>query len=107
MARQAKFTLIFAPGTIEHLDRIESTYHGVLRRSINEQLADTATEGTRNRKPLKPTAPFATSWEIRCGPDHRVRVFYDLDLEALEGRVLAIGIKDRNRIPIGGQEYET
>ncbi len=28
MAKRAKFTLSFAPEAIEHLDRIESKYHG-------------------------------------------------------------------------------
>ena len=38
MAKRAKFTLSFAPEAIEHLDLIESKYHGLLRRAINEQL---------------------------------------------------------------------
>jgi hypothetical protein len=107
MAKRPRFTLIFAPETIEHLDRIESKYHGLLRRTINEQLTHTPTEETRNRKPLEPPTPFAASWEIRCGPDNRFRVFYDVDQESEEVRVLAIGIKDRNRLLIGDEEYET
>jgi hypothetical protein len=106
MAKQAKYALIFAPEAIEHLDLIESKSHGLLRRSINEQLTDTPTEATRNRKPMKPPAPLAASWEIRCGPDNRFRVFYDVDLASHEVRVLAIGVKDRNRLFIGGEEYE-
>jgi mRNA-degrading endonuclease RelE of RelBE toxin-antitoxin system len=107
MAKLAKFALIFAPEAIEHLDRIDSKYYGLLERSIKEQLTYTPTEETRNRKPLEPPAPFSSSWEIRCGPDNRFRVFYDIDLESQEVRVLAIGIKDRNRLFIGGEEYET
>lgn len=106
MARQAKYTLIFAPEAIEHLDRIESKYLGLLERSIREQLTYTPGEETRNRKPLEPPAPFSAAWEIRCGPDNRFRVFYEIDLLAREVRVLAIGIKDRNRLFIGGEEYE-
>jgi mRNA-degrading endonuclease RelE of RelBE toxin-antitoxin system len=106
MAKRPKFRLIFAPEAFEHLDRIESKYHGLLRRAINEQLTYTPTEETRNRKPLEPPSPFAASWEIRCGPDHRFRVFYDVDLASQEVRVLAVGIKDRNRLWIGDEEYE-
>src|SRR5262245_20580350 len=107
MAKRPRFTLSFAPQAIEHLDLIESKYHGLLRRTIHEQLTFTPTEETRNRKPLDQPAPFAASWELRCGPDNRFRVFYDVDAESQEVRVLAIGVKDRNLLSIGGEEYES
>jgi hypothetical protein len=107
MAERPRFRLIFAPDAIEHLDQIESKYHSLLRRAIKEQLTYTPAEETRNRKPLEPPAPFASSWEIRCGPDHRFPVFYDVELASQEVRILAIGIKIRNRLLIGEEEYET
>src|SRR5947208_12284963 len=106
MAKQPKFTLSFAPEAIEHLDRIDAKFHGLLRRTIKEQLTYTPTEETRNRKPLDQPAPFGASWELRCGPDNRFRVFYEVDSAAREVPVLAAGLKDRNRILIGGEEYE-
>ena len=106
MAKRPKFTLSFAPQAIEHMDLIESKYHGLLRRTINEQLTCALTEETRNRNPLDQPAPFEASWEVRCGPDHRFRVFYDVESDSKEVRVLAIGVKDRNRLLIGGEEYE-
>src|SRR6266446_936642 len=107
MTRRAKFTLSFAPEAIEHLDLIEAKYHALLRRTIKEQLTFTPTEETRNRKPLDQPAPFEASWELRCGPQNHFRVFYDVDLAALEVQVLAIGVKDRNRLWIGREEYES
>ena len=107
MAKRPKFTLAFAPQAIEHLDLIESKHHGLLRRTIKEQLAHTPTEETRNRKPLDQPAPFAASWELRCGPDNRFRVFYDIDSASQAGWVLAVGVKDRSRLFIGGEEYES
>jgi mRNA-degrading endonuclease RelE of RelBE toxin-antitoxin system len=107
MARRPKFALTFAPQAIEHLDRIEPKYHGLLRRTIKEQLTDTPTDETRNRKPLEPPAPFEASWELRCGPNNRFRVLYDVDSAALAVSILAIGIKDRNRLLIGEEEYES
>src|SRR6266576_486898 len=98
MAKRPQFTLSFAPQAIEHLDLIESKYHGLLRRTINEQLTSTPAEETRNRKPLDQPAPFEASWELRCGPDNRFRVFYDVDAKSHEIRVLAIGVKDRHRL---------
>jgi mRNA-degrading endonuclease RelE of RelBE toxin-antitoxin system len=107
MAKRPKFTLTFAPEAIEHLDRVESKYHGLLRRTIKEQLTDAPTDETRNRKSLEPPAPFDASWELRCGPKNRFRVFYEVDSAALQVLILAIGIKDRNRLLIGEEEYES
>jgi mRNA-degrading endonuclease RelE of RelBE toxin-antitoxin system len=106
MAKQPLFALSFAPEAIEHLDLIDSKYHGLLRRAINEQLTYRPTAETRNRKPLDQPAPFGASWELRCGPDNRFRIFYEVDSAAHEVQVLAIGVKDRNRLLIGGEEYE-
>jgi hypothetical protein len=107
MAKRAKFALSFAPQAIEHLDLIESKYHGLLRRTIREQLTSTPAQETRNRKPLDQPAPFGASWELRCGPANRFRVFYDVDSASQEVQVLAVGVKDRNRLLIGGEEYES
>ena len=106
MAKRPEFTLSFAPEAIEHLDRIEAKYHGLLRRTIKEQLTYTPTEETRNRKPLDQPAPFAASWELRCGPDNRFRVFYDVDAVLCAVQVLAVGVKERGRLFIAGEEYE-
>jgi mRNA-degrading endonuclease RelE of RelBE toxin-antitoxin system len=106
MAKRAKFTLAFAPQAIEHLDLLESKYFGLLRRTIKEQLTSTPAEETRNRKPLEQPAPFEASWELRCGPQNRFRVFYNVDAASQVVQVLAIGVKDRSRLLIGGEEYE-
>lgn len=106
MAKCPKFTLSFAPEAIEHLGLIESKYHGLLRRTIHEQLAHTPTEETRNRKSLDQPAPLGASWELRCGPGNRFRVFYEVDAAASEVQILAIGMKEHNRLMIGGEEYQ-
>ena len=106
MVKRDKFTLLFAPEAIEHLDFIEPKHHTLLRRTVNEQLTYTPAEETRNRKPLEQPAPFDATWELRCGHKNRIRVFYDVDLESQTVEVLAIGTKDRNRLIIGEVEYE-
>ena len=106
MAKRPRYTLLYAPEAIDHLDWIQSKYQPVIRRSIREQLTHTPTVQTRNRKPLEQPAPFGASWELRCGPDNRFRVFYEVDVDAHEVDVLAIGVKERNRLLIGGEEYE-
>lgn len=107
MAKRPKFTLSFAPEAIEQLDMFESKHHGLLRRTLNEPLTHRPNTQTRNRKPLDQPAPFGASWELRCGPDNRFRVFYEVDAGAHEVQVLAIGLKDRNRLLIGAKEYES
>lgn len=107
MAKQPKYTLTFAPETIDHLTSIDSKYHGLLRQVIREQLSHTPTKETRNRKPLEQPAPFGSSWELRCGPNNRFRVFYEVDATAQVVQVLAVGCKERNQLLIGGEEYES
>jgi mRNA-degrading endonuclease RelE of RelBE toxin-antitoxin system len=107
MVKRPGFTISFAPEAIEHLDLIDSKHHGFLRRTIRERLKYTPTEEARNRKPLDQPAPSGASWELRCGPDNRFRVFYDIDAAANAVQVLAVGVKDRNRLLIGGEEYKT
>lgn len=107
MAKRPAYTILFAPEVIGHLDFIEVKHHGLLRRTINEQLTHTPNVETKNRKPLDKPAPFDAWWELRCGPDNRFRVFYKLDSESLTVEILAVGIKDRTRLLIGGEEYES
>ncbi|MBI1901946.1 MAG: hypothetical protein HYS13_12655 [Planctomycetia bacterium] len=59
---------------------------------------------TTNRKPLERPVEFGATWELRCGPDNRCRVFYVVDHERREVQVVAIGVKKRNQITIGGEE---
>jgi mRNA-degrading endonuclease RelE of RelBE toxin-antitoxin system len=107
MAKRKKFTFEFAPEAVEHLDFIEPKYQGLVRRTIRDQLSHTPAKETRNRKPLEQPGPFQASWELRCGPKNRFRVFYDVDPEAQTVQVLAIGVKDRSQLFIGGEEYQS
>ena len=102
MAKRLRYALSFAPEAIEHLAAIESKYHGLLRRTIREQLTQTPTGESRNRKPLRPN-PIAP-WELRVGD---LRIFYEVAASpASVVHILAVGIKDRNIVRIGGQEFQ-
>lgn len=106
MPRRPKFTLIFAPETLGHLDAIERKDHRLIRRAIDEQLIYAPDTETGNRKPLEDPAPYGATWELRCGPKNRYRVFYEVDLEEREVLILAVGVKERNRLLIAGEEFE-
>jgi len=106
MPRRPKFSLIFAPETLDHLDVIERKYHRLIRQAIDEQLSDTPEQATRNRKPLERPAAFGATWELRCGPHNRFHVFYEVEASEQTVSILAIGIKEGHRLLIGGEEFE-
>ena len=102
-----RYALVFAPEVVHDLAFIERKYHSLLRRQIRLHLA-TGPEGeTRKRKALEVPAPSGAQWELRLGPHNRFRVFYEVELGAAIVTVLAIGVKDRNVLRIGGEEYGT
>jgi mRNA-degrading endonuclease RelE of RelBE toxin-antitoxin system len=100
------FTLFFAPEVGNHLRSIERKYHSLIRETINEQLRHSPTLVARNRKPLHQPAPFGATWELRCGPNNRFRVFYEVDENKQTVLILAIGFKQGNRLIVGREEYE-
>jgi mRNA-degrading endonuclease RelE of RelBE toxin-antitoxin system len=106
MARDRSFTLIYDPEVENHLRSIERKHYSLIRQVIDEQLAFQPETATRNRKPLQQPAAFGATWELRFGPDNQFRVLYAVDLERREVQVLAIGVKDRDRLIIGGEEVD-
>src|SRR5260221_14186670 len=106
MAKKPLFTLVYANEVKQHLRAIEAKYHSVIQTGIEIQLLHEPDVETRNRKPLKRPIIFGGDWELRLGPDNRFRVFYQVNTESREVRVLAVGLKDRNRLYFGGEEFE-
>lgn len=105
MPRQPKFDIQFAPETLDHLDAIDQKYHRLIEKAIDEQLSYTPEDETRNRKLLDQPAPYDATWELRFGPGNRFRIFYEIDAEKQTAWVLAIGVKEGNRLFIGGEEF--
>src|SRR5262245_22679773 len=106
MAKKPPFTLVYADEVKGHLRPIDTKYHSLIRTEIEGQLLVEPAVETRNRKPLKRPISFGADWELRLGPGNRFRVFYQVNAETREVRVLAIGVKDRNQLFIGGEEFE-
>ena len=105
MAKKPPFALVYAEEVKKHLRAIDSKYHSVIQSETEAQLLFHPDVENRNRKPLKRPTAFGADWELRLGPDNRFRVFYQVNAEDREVRVLAIGVKDRNRLYIGGEEF--
>jgi hypothetical protein len=106
MRSQSRFALIYALVVKQHLRAIEPRHHSLIRRTIEEQLLFEPDLETRNRKPLTRPVAFEAEWELRFGPRNRFRVFYEVDREQGQVRILAIGVKERNRLFIGGEEVQ-
>jgi hypothetical protein len=103
MARQP-FTITYAIKVTEHLRAIEPKYHLVIDVTIREQLQFEPDRATRNRKPPRRPGAFGAGWELRFGPDNRFRALYRIDAESQEVRIQAIGVKQRDRLFIGGED---
>src|SRR5260370_36924705 len=106
MPQVARYSIVFAPVTFEHLRRIERKHHSLIRKMIDEQLRFEPRIETRNRKPLRQPAAFAAEWEIRFGPANRFRVLYKLDDDSRIVRILAVGETIRDRLYVGGEEID-
>jgi hypothetical protein len=105
----ARFTIYYEENVVAHLSFIDRRYHRVIRDAIEEQLTYQPLVETRNRKRRDPPDVFDADWELRCGPNNSLRVLYRVDIgeenDVLEVIILAIGIKERDRLLIAGEEY--
>lgn len=106
MVKEPRFALVYADIVKQHLRATETKYHSQIRLEIEAQLLHEPEVETRNRKPLQRPIEFGADWELRLGPENRFRVFYRVDAESKEVIVLAIGIKIRSVLYIGGKEFE-
>ena len=106
MGKKPAFVLIYDPEVSRHLAAIELKYHSLIRTTIKEQLEFEPETVTRNRKPLERPIELGARWELRLGPNNCFRVFYRVDVEQGHVRMLAIAVKERNRIYIAGEEVE-
>ena len=106
MRSRVRYSIIYSRETYKHITVIERKYHRLIQKTIEEQLKTTPEQKTRNRKPLEELpGPFGSTWELRFGPDNRFRMFYEVASDSRTVWILAIGVKKRNRLMIGGEEF--
>jgi mRNA-degrading endonuclease RelE of RelBE toxin-antitoxin system len=106
MAEAQRYKLTYAPEVKEHLKAIDKQHLAQIREAIEERLSVEPDRETRNRKPLGGSAFWEDAWELRCGGQNRFRIFYQIDQETTEVRILAIGLKDRNELIIGKERIK-
>ena len=106
MGKKQPFELIYDPEVQGHLGAMENKYHSMIRAAIEEQLRFEPETASRNRKQLERPIDLGARWELRLGPDNRFRVFYRVDGEQRQVRILAVAVKERNRLFISGEEVQ-
>jgi mRNA-degrading endonuclease RelE of RelBE toxin-antitoxin system len=93
------YVIEYSPEAEDHLRRLTTRQQRSVVDTVDRQLANQPTVETRNRKPMRlnPVAP----WELRIG---NLRVYYEVSDEPQPTvTVLAIGVKERDRLRIGGE----
>lgn len=106
MAKKPVYSLIYDPQVRDHVTRIEGKYHSLIRKEIERQLRYEPEVETRNGKPLLRPSFLGSAWKLRIGPENRFRIFYKADRELWTVHILAIGVKIKERLYIGGKEFE-
>lgn len=96
------YRIEYSPDAEDHLRALTARQQATVLDKVDEQLIHQPAVETRNRKPTRPN-PLAP-WELRIG---ELRVYYDIeDAPNPVVYIRAIGIKQRNRVLIGGEEIE-
>lgn len=91
----------FTSEAVEDLRLLRKYDQQQIVAGIQSQLAQQATQQSRNRKRLRPNQ--LAEWELRIGD---FRVFYDVDAQNAVVRIEAIGYKEGNKLFVHGEEYE-
>jgi hypothetical protein len=101
-----RFRLVYDTEFVPQLRFIERKYHSLIRTTIEQQLVFEAAIESRNRKTLTRETDFGARWELRFGDKNEFRVFYSVYPKKVEVHILAVGVKIRERLYIGGKEVK-
>jgi mRNA-degrading endonuclease RelE of RelBE toxin-antitoxin system len=92
----------YSPDAEEHLVALTARERRIALDAVDAQLSNEPVKPTRNRKLMRPNS--IAPWELRIG---KIRVYYEIDrLDRRLVNVLAIGIKERNKVRIGKEVVE-
>jgi mRNA-degrading endonuclease RelE of RelBE toxin-antitoxin system len=96
------YRIEYSPDAENHLRALTARDQATVLGVVERQLSQQPTVETKNRKPMRPNR--VAPWELRIG---NLRVYYDVTEEpGQEVRILAIGLKLRNRVQIGKEVIE-
>jgi len=93
------YVIEYSPEAEDHMRWLTARQQTIVLDAVDRQLLNQPNVETRNRKPMRPN-PVAP-WELRIG---NLRVYYEVNNDPESTVVvLAVGIKDRDRVRIGGE----
>jgi len=93
------YVIEYSPEAEDHLQEFTARQQRIVMEAVDRQLLNQPDVETRNRKPMRPN-PVAP-WELRIG---NLRVYYEMNDEPeATVTILAIGVKERDRVRIGGE----
>ena len=96
------YIIEYSPEAEDHMLWLTKRQQRIVLDTVDRQLTDQPAVETRNRKPMRPN-PIAP-WELRIG---ELRVYYEIrDADQPTVMVLAVGLKERDRVRIGGDRIE-
>jgi mRNA-degrading endonuclease RelE of RelBE toxin-antitoxin system len=100
--KRLAYVIEYSPEAEAHLRWLTARQQKIVVDSVDRQLTNQPNVETRNRKPMRPN-PIAP-WELRIGD---LRVYYETK-EKPDPRVivLAVGVKERNKVRIGREIVE-
>ena len=102
MERRRRFEIEMTREAEAHIEWLSARDRARLFDAFHRRLAYEPSVENRNRKRLRPN-PLAP-WELRIG---HLRVYFDVEEEPRRVvTIQAVGIKDRSRLLIGGEEVE-
>ena len=106
MTKRKPYEIIYDDEVVDHMSAIDKKYHSVIRREIEKQLTYEPEKETLNQGALEKPSILGTAWRLRFGPDNTLRVYYRFDAVLHEVYILAVGIKEKSRLYVGGKEFQ-
>jgi mRNA-degrading endonuclease RelE of RelBE toxin-antitoxin system len=100
VGRKTRYEIEITREADQHLSTLNAGDRTRVLELLETRLAFEPRTENRNRKRLRPN-PVAP-WELRLG---KLRVYFDVEDEPIRVvRIHAVGVKDRDRLWIGGEE---
>ena len=106
MTKRKPYEILYDDEVAGHMAAIDKKYHSLVRREIENQLTYEPDKETLNKGPLEKPSILGIAWRLRFGPDNTLRVYYRFDAVIHEVYILAVGIKAKNRLYLGGKEFQ-
>mgnify|MGYP001588091135 CR=1 FL=1 len=100
-AKKKPYRIDYSPEAMDHLEGLTARQSTAVLDTVLRQLSHQPTTATRNRKLLR--ANDLAPWELRIGD---LRVYYEVMEPKRVVLIKGVGVKDRQRVTIGGEEVE-